>query len=586
MLSVADKTGIVEFAKALLGNWSNWEIISTGGTAKHLRANGVPVTMFEDLRFRIFQQKMQKSGLRVKNIHGRTVPMKKFFTNFFPTEMLGHRVAPLHAETPGGILAAAEMLAELAALGYPEIDLVCVDLYHFNEAVADPHTTLRQALEKIDIGGPTMLCGASKNLRIVVSCAEDRKKVIKLMQEQGELDEETRRELAADTFARIAQYRLDIARYLSHGRITGMILEKVRTLPYGENPNQGPAFLAREFDSQKKQDQDPLAIMNFTHEQGANPSFNNWVELSRLLGKITWAKTNFEINGVCRLAQVNAAATKHGNLAGFGSHSWNPIAALQRMIDGDRIAIHGGLVITDFEIGKAEAETLLHYGMDTGEGSKPRILDAVFAPSFTAEAKEILKRKGENKLRLITNPALGRIEGRSIDTAERMMQLRGAWVIQPAYNNTLDLANPRLWEQYFMPRLTDAVKADLCIAHTASHQDNSNTVAAARDGRLLASATGQQDRVAATYLLTWKAARAGTSLHGAMVSGDSFFPYDDGPTILSDAEVAIIMATSGSITGDPALRKMLVSRRDKGLPYPGVLLIPDKIGRGFCYHCG
>lgn len=588
IISVADKTGIADQAWRLVN--MDWEIVSSGGTAKALIAAGVPVTTIADLRFRIFSEKMRKQRFKVKGRLGQTIKNRDFFELLFPTEMLGHRVATLHAEVHGGILAAQNMLQELEGLGYPQVDMVILDLYDLRSAVANPESSLRDVLDKIDIGGPTILCGASKNLLIVARNYAARERLIAMLEKDGDVDEGTRRQEAADTFAQIAQYRLLAAEYLSRGRIRGQVLERRETLLYGENANQSPAYLYTEFDV--KPHEDWLGSLNFKNVQGAPLSFNNRAELSRLTSKLTRLTSSQRLNKLNQKGErdflppeplCNCIASKHGNTAGAGTAT-NRTQALQRMINGDPLAIHGGLVITDFPIGQMEAEVLLHYKMPEDE---MRLLDAIIAPEFKPEVLPLLKRKGINKLRLVENLQLGALTDMDSRAKEdRFVQVRGGWLIQPAYDNLLDLRDMSRYQELFVRKLTLQQKLDLCLAHMASHEDNSNTIAAAKNGAMLASGVGCQDRQAAAHMMLWKCARAGHDTKGAVASSDSFFIKADAPLMLAEAGFALIHSTFGSLKGDAEVTKMLIDRNERDEHIPGVLLVSDKTGRGFAHHDG
>ncbi|HEX3095696.1 MAG TPA: hypothetical protein VHQ20_01085 [Patescibacteria group bacterium] len=212
LISVANKDGIVEFAIELVA--LGWSIISSGGTGEKLREAKIPVVTVSELRAEIFRIKLRKLGWTILDGIGDPVLPGRAFEQFCPTEMLGHRVATLHAEVHGGILAAEDMLEELDELGYPLIDLVCVDCYDLESALKEPDLTLRKALDKIDIGGPTMICGAAKNLRIVVIDVLTRDWVIDMLKQSGDVPLPDRMVLAAEAFDYVSEYRFLAAEYL------------------------------------------------------------------------------------------------------------------------------------------------------------------------------------------------------------------------------------------------------------------------------------------------------------------------------------------------------------------------------------
>ncbi len=590
IISLYDKRDVFKHARELTN--LGYQIVSSGGTAAairegHIAGNepAVPVLTIAELRFQIFFKKIKALGSKLNDRDGFNLQQaRRFFETVFPTEMLGHRVATLHAEVQGGILAADDMVAELAELGYRKVEVVFVDLYPLAEEARSPNANLRSVQDKIDIGGVTLLRGAAKNNLIVGSSYADRLEIMSLLANFGDLVESERTLYAAKTFARMAEYDLIAARYLDP-KIDGFVLEQDRKLSYGENAQQAPSYLWRKLDSKTSLPTDLHAVTELRQEQGALMSYNNACDASRLIRKLHWMRKAFKANGVQYLTKFKAIVVKHNNCAGIGVSGNLSITALRRMLDGDPIANHGGLVIFNDVIDVQEAEILLHHGMPEGQ---MRLLDGIIAPRFTDEAKAILRRKGENKLRLLSNSELLFDDddwGLRRDTTI-WTQIRGGFVSQPEASNVLDLGDLSQYEQYFMPRLDDRLIVNMCIAQTASHNDNSNTITAAKNEMLLVSATGQQDRWMAAELLVAKAKRAGHDLTGAVASSDSFFPFPDAPETLANAGIGVIMSTSGALTGDAEFRKMLLRQRKEGFNCPGVVLIPDSIGRGFRGHSG
>ncbi|MCP6719709.1 MAG: hypothetical protein KJI72_00050 [Patescibacteria group bacterium] len=528
IISVYRKDGIVEFARELVA--LDWRIISSDGTARVLREAGVEVTDVADI-----------SG--------------------FPP-MLGHRVVTLVPQIHGGLLATEAQREELDQLGFPWIDLACVDLYPLKEEVRRQGATRESVIEKTDIGGLALIRSAAKGRRIVIVDPEDREMVVQWLKE-GESDGDVSRDmLAARAEAIAADYCLESARYLSEGAIDGVIGDEIRFCEYGENAWQTPAnlFTCGTGDS--------LALDCFKFVEGGAPSFNNWCDVDRLLQTITHIAAAYETNGMS--APFIAVGVKHGNSCGAATAD-NVIEALRRMIIGDPLALFGGLVMTNFPIGEEEAVYLRRWNM-TGAGK--RLLDGVFAPSFSDEAKKELKRK-RGKCRLLENPALASLGSDSLDSGLRFRYVRGGFLRQPNYTYVLDLNDSDI-ECVGTPLFSAALQ-DILLAWAVGSTSNSNTVTLAKDGAVIGNGTGRQDRVGAAELAVTLAERSGHDIHGAVAYSDSFFPFSDGPSVLIKAGVKAILASKGSVN-DEAIRDVC---RKGGVT---LYLIPDQKGRGFFGH--
>ena len=327
---------------------------------------------------------------------------------------------------------------------------------------------------------------------------------------------------------------------------------------YGENGYQKPAVLY------STDSGDPLAVDNFELIAGAAPSYNNLCDVDRLLQTATHAAAGFRTNrgSVPRLA----IAVKHGNPcgAGFGDDA---IDVLRKTIKGDTRAIFGGLVMTNFRVGEAEAEELLSHLMPEGQR---RLLDGVIAPSFDEAAVSMLGRKGD-KCRFLANPAL---EDLWLDTSERVRYVRGGYLKQPNYTFVVDFASAEMVKS---GQVTPEAEDDMILAWAVGSTSNSNTVTLVREGMLLGNGVGQQDRVGGCWLAVNRARMAGSETTGAVAYSDSFFPFVDGPETLAEAGIRAILATSGSVR-DADVKAFCAS---KGI---GLYLVPDSIGRGFFGH--
>ena len=314
-----------------------------------------------------------------------------------------------------------------------------------------------------------------------------------------------------------------------------------------------------------------------------DPGYNTYSDLDRLLQTMTHIAAAWDVNfgAVPKIA----IAVKHGNACG-ASIGGGPLGVLETMIDGDRRAIMGGLIMTNFEIDENMAELLITYGMPNKPGSDAlmrRLLDGVIAPAVTKDALVAMQRKGD-KCRVFTNPALAQLTKDSLDTSPVQRQVRGGWLLQPNYTFVLDLAQATgLLKDEAAPELTRAQKVDTLLAWAISATSTSNTITIVKDGALRGNGVGQQDRVGAAKLAIDRnhMSRAlflvGDDLVDAVAASDSFFPFPDGVETLAAAGVKLVFTTSGSVNDER------VAARAKELGVK-LLAIPDKIARGFFNH--
>jgi len=529
LLSVYDKTGIAQFAGALVA--LGYTIYASGGTATVLKKASIPVVDVADL------------------VGGGAI--------------LGHRVVTLSREVHAALLARPipEDLAELDRLGIPFIDLVCVDLYPLSQEIDRPGSTLESVIDMTDIGGPTLLRSAAKGRRIVVSSRALRGEVLDWLQEGQPKETKFRRYLAGQAEALVASYALESAKYLSEGGVGGIVGQRVQLCEYGENAWQEGAALYSDGSS------DPLGLLRFTAVAGRPPSYNNLAEiLFRQLQTMTHIAAGFDLN--FGTVPFIAIGTKHGNACGAAAVA-DSREALRRMLAGDHRAIFGGLVMVNFDIDEEVAELLLRQGVTSGK----RLLDAICAPSFTSGAIQLLERRGA-KCRLLVNPALASLSKGSLDKTPIIRAVRGGWLQQPNYTFVWDLNDPELEA---IGRLTPAQAHDTILAWAICATSNSNTITLVRDGQLLGNGVGQQDRVSCCELAIKRAVDAGHKVKGAVAASDSFFPFEDGPEVLAHAGVTVILATSGSVR-DQQVRDVCEAE--------GVNLVrlPDRRARSFFGH--
>jgi phosphoribosylaminoimidazolecarboxamide formyltransferase/IMP cyclohydrolase len=466
--------------------------------------------------------------------------------------ILGHRVVTLSRQVHAALLALyveADM-EELKKLGLPPVDLVCVDMYPLKPTVNDSTKTLRDVLENMDIGGPTMLSSGSKGQRVMIGDKDDRQKVIDWMKDGQPNEAEFIESLAAKADFLVSQYRMLSATYRSHGKHVGIFGTRILECKYGENAYQTPAAL---FSSETD---DLLALDKFRVIEGTAASYNNWVEIDRQLQTITHIAAGYSINR--NIVPLIAVGTKHGNACGAAVGN-SGIDVLQKMISGDPLAIFGGLVITNFVIGEEEANVL-----------SGKMLDGITAPGFTEGAIEKLKRKGD-KCRFIVNDSLLSLSVESLDVAPRFRYVRGGFIRQPNYTFV-----PNFKQNGFetFGTVSSQELEDMCLAWAIGATSNSNTITIVKNNKLLGNGTGQQDRVGAAGLAVSRARRSGHELFGAAAYSDSFFPFPDGPKVLLDAGITAILTSSGSRNDHETIK--ICAERNAGL-----LMIPDAVGRGF-----
>jgi len=537
LLSVYDKTGIEDFARQLVA--FGFELLASGGTAGTLAAAGIPVRDVAELA----------GGAAI----------------------LGHRVVTLAREIYAGLLArdTDDDHAELERLDIPRIDLVCVDLYPLITEINSPTATRESVIEKTDIGGPTLLRAAAKGGRIVIARSEDRARVLEWLK-AGEPDQDNfLRELGATAEYIVSSYVLQSARYHGGSTYEGMMGRKMLECKYGENGWQTPAAIYATGSS------DPLALDRFELIAGTAPSYNNLCDIDRMLQTITHIASGFAVNrGAVPLIAV---AVKHGNACGAAIGK-DKKEVLEKMIAGSTRAIFRGLVMTNFEIGAAEAETLMTHLMPAAANGTTgrRLLDGIAAPAFSPEAVERIKRSGD-RCRFLANTTLSNLTAQSLDTMPRFRYVRGGFLKQPNYTFVPNLAKIEKTGSAENSRATTEQENDLLLAWAIGCTSNSNTVTLVRDGQLLGNGVGQQDRVGGAELAIKRATDERHSLAGAAAYSDSFFPFPDGPEVLIKAGITAIFATSGSKNDD--LTRNLCRERSVIL-----YMLPDGEARGFFGH--
>ncbi len=490
LLSVSDKRGIVEFARALAA--LGWEIVSTGGTAAALKQVGVPV-------------------LPIEQVTG------------FP-EIMDGRVKTLHPKVHGGLLARRRHPGDAAALqqhGITPIDLVAVNLYPFRDTIAQPDVRFEQAIEQIDIGGPSMLRSAAKNHQdvIVVVDPDDYPVVIAALK-SGELtpgaspgSPELRRRLAAKVFAHTAAYDAAIHAYLAKDgaawpeRLT-LALEQRQTLRYGENPHQAAALYAT----------DEPGIRDLRQLHGKELSFNNLLDVDAAVAAVAvWPD------------RIACAVIKHTTPCGIALGR-SPAQAYERALATDRTSAFGSVIAFNQAADRAAADAM-----------RELFVEVVVAPEFTADALAVLREK--KNLRVIVLPRL------SDRPSWDFKRLRGGFLVQDRFrpSQAMDEAG---WKVATRRPPAAEEWRDLRFAWAAVGSVKSNAVLLARDEAAIGIGAGQMSRVDASFLAVHKARQQGHDPAGAVLASDAFFPFPDGVEEAAAAGVRAIIQPGGSVKDD------------------------------------
>jgi phosphoribosylaminoimidazolecarboxamide formyltransferase / IMP cyclohydrolase len=483
LLSVSDKRGIVEFARALAA--LGWEIVSTGGTAAALAQAGVAV-------------------LPIERVTG------------FPEIMEG-RVKTLHPKVHGGLLARRRHPGDRAALaehGITPIDLVAVNLYPFRETAVRPGATFEQAIEQIDIGGPSMLRSAAKNHPdvLVVVDPDDYPVVIAALK-AGELDPELRRRLAAKVFAHTAAYDAAIHAYLAQDgaawpeRLT-LALERRQALRYGENPHQAAALYAA----------DEPGIRDLRQLHGKELSFNNLLDADAAVAAVAaWPD------------RIACAIIKHTTPCGIALGR-TAAAAYERALATDRTSAFGSVIAFNQAVDRAVAEAM-----------RELFVEVVVAPAFADDALALFREK--KNLRVIALP-------RPADLPSwDFKRIRGGFLVQDRFRPS-QAADEARWKVVTRRPPTADERRDLRFAWAAVGSVKSNAVLLARDEAAIGIGAGQMSRVDASFLAVHKARQQGHDAAGAVLASDAFFPFPDGVEEAGAAGVRAIIQPGGSVKDD------------------------------------
>lgn len=480
LISVTDKTGIVDFARQLTEEF-DFEIISSGGTAKTLQSAGIPV-------------------VKVGEYTGSP-------------EILGGRVKTLHPRIHGGILARRDWQSDLAEMEANQIrpfDLVVVNLYPFEQTIANPEVTTAQAIEQIDIGGPAMLRASAKNfahLTVISNPKYYEQYLSQLRQNNGEISLEFRQKMAGETFALTNAYDGAIAAYFAslNGETTRFHLagNALQTLRYGENPHQSATWY------------------------GSGTMAHGWVKATLLQGKELSYNNLVDLEAARRLIaefgseEPAAAILKHNNPCGVAIGG-SLVEAYTKAFHADSTSAFGGIVALNQAIDEATAKELTK-----------TFLECVVAPDCSPEARDILAKK--SKVRILLLPDLSTGEKQTVKV------IAGGFLVQAADDV---VETPEEWRVVTEKQPTAAQLAELLFAWKVSKHVKSNAIVVTKNQTTLGVGAGQMNRVGSAKIAL---EQAGEAAKGGYLASDGFFPFDDSIRTAAKFGIEAIVQPGGSL---------------------------------------
>ncbi len=493
LLSVSDKTGLVDLARVLVNEF-DFTIISSGGTAKSLQEAGIAVTKVSE------------------------------YTQ--APEILGGRVKTLHPRVHGGILARRDFSSDLADLEDNQIepiDLVVVNLYPFEKTIAQPEVTVAGAIEQIDIGGPAMLRAAAKNFAHVTVLCDPKyyqSYLEELKQHQGETSFGFRQKMAGETFALTNAYDLAIADYFrslnsdetqSHQTnrfsLGGSLLQ---TLRYGENPHQNAAWYQVGLEA--------TGWAGATQLQGKELSYNNLVDLESARKIIVEFASN----------EPACAILKHTNPCGVAV-GVNLADAYEKALKADSVSAFGGIVALNQPIDVTTANLLTQ-----------NFLECVVAPGCEEAAKEILAAK--SKVRILILPDL------TVGPQQIIKMIAGGFLVQNADNLP---SKSETWEVVTDKQPTPTMLAELEFAWKVAKNVKSNAIVVSKERITLGIGAGQMNRVGSVKIAL---EQAGDAAQGGVLASDGFFPFDDSVRTAASAGIAAIIQPGGSLKDKDSIK--------------------------------
>ena len=488
LISVSDKTGVVEFAQQLRS--LGWEIIATGGTMKLLRDNGLEV-------------------INISDVTG------------FP-EICDGRVKTLHPKVHGGLLARRDDESHLAALKENEIefiDMVCVNLYPFRQTIAKPDVTMEDAIENIDIGGPSMLRSAAKNYKdVTVVCDPvDYAQIIEEIKASGNTTVQTRLQLSAKAYTHTAEYDSMIATYMrkAAGLNEKLFLEfdLVQSLRYGENPHQQAKFYS-------KAETGSYSLANAKQLNGKELSYNNIQDANAAL---------------CIAREFDepfCVGLKHMNPCGAAIGT-DVVDAWTKAYEADKVSIFGGIVAVNREVTREAAELM-----------KPIFLEIIMAPSFSEGALEVLCTK--KNLRLL------QVDMSKDETVvDQYVSVNGGLLVQDLDKKTIEVTAD-MCATAAKPTAEQIV--DLNFGWRIVKHVKSNAIVVVKDGKTIGVGAGQMNRVGSAEIALKQAQAAGFT-EGLVLASDGFFPFDDTVTLAAQYGVTAIVQPGGSVRDEDSVKK-------------------------------
>ena len=494
LISVSDKTGVVEFARELVA--LGWEILSTSGTMKLLREAGLPVTSVSDV-----------TG--------------------FP-EICDGRVKTLHPKIHGALLARRDIPEHMKALkdnAIETIDLVCVNLYPFRETIAKPDVTMEDAVEHIDIGGPSMLRSAAKNWEsVTVVCnPSDYSTIISEIKASGNTTRETRLALSAKAYTHTAEYDMAIATYM---RAQAGLNEKLfleydlkQSLRYGENPHQQAKFYS-------SAEVEPFSLATAEQLGGKELSYNNIQD------------ANATLNIAREFDEPFCVGVKHMNPC--GSAVGKTIAeAWRKAYEADKTSIFGGIVAANREI-----------DLETAQMLKPIFLEIVMAPSFAPDALELLQTK--KNLRILKVDMTRDDKARS-----QYVSMNGGMLVQDRDSSIVPVCAGQCVTE---AKPTEAQLADLDFAWKIVKHVKSNAIVVAKDGMTYGVGAGQMNRVGSAEIALKQAAATlkeegrDINAEGLVLASDGFFPFNDVVALAAEYGIKAIVQPGGSIRDEDSVK--------------------------------
>ena len=488
LVSVSDKTGVVEFAQQLRS--LGWEIIATGGTMKLLRDNGVEV-------------------INISDVTG------------FP-EICDGRVKTLHPKVHGGLLSRRDDESHLQALkenSIEFIDMVCVNLYPFRQTISKPDVTMEDAIENIDIGGPSMLRSAAKNYKdVTVVCdPADYAQIIEQIKAGGNTTVETRLQLSAKAYTHTAEYDSMIATYMrkAAGLNEKLFLEfdLKQGLRYGENPHQQAKFYAAE-------NAGSFSLANAKQLNGKELSYNNIQD------------ANAALSIVREFDEPFCVGLKHMNPCGAAIGK-DVVDAWTKAYEADKVSIFGGIVAVNREVTREAAELM-----------KPIFLEIIMAPSFSEEALEVLCTK--KNLRLL------QVDMTKDDSVvNQYVSVNGGLLVQDLDKSTTEVKAEMCVTEL---KPTDEQLTDLNFGWRIVKHVKSNAIVAVKDGHTVGVGAGQMNRVGSAEIALKQAHAAGFK-EGLVLASDGFFPFDDSVTMAAEYGVMAIVQPGGSVRDEDSIAK-------------------------------